>query len=137
MRHQLDTKYFQTLFDRFFSEQVLLELEPRFSAGVRDSVSLAWLGGSGDRPTYKGLDFKSFISEITDSHLKLWLAGKNLEMAQFKWIVEGGSLNSIKVQGKGEVVDQETLAQANILKKMKLLLLLAHSMYTLPYCFVS
>ena len=103
----------------FFSEQVLLELEPRFSAGVRDSVSLAWLGGSGDRPTYKGLDSKPFISEITDSHLKLWLAGKNLEMAQFKSIVEGGSLNSIKSQGESEVVDQETLAQANILKKMK------------------
>ena len=119
MRHQLERKIFQTLFDRIFSEQVLLELEPRFSAGVRDLVSLAWLGGPGDRPTYKGLDFKYFISEITDSHLKLWLAGKNLEMAQFKWIVEGGSLNSIKVQGEGEVVDQETLAQANILKKMK------------------
>ena len=104
-----------------FPEQVLCELEPRFGVGENGSASLVWLGGPGDRPRYKGLDTKPFITEIMDSHLKLWLAGKDMEMAQFKSILEGcaPSTKPHSVKGGSEMVDRETLAQASILKKMK------------------
>jgi len=101
------------------NEQVLCELEPRYGVGEKGSASLVWLGGPGDRPSYKGLDTKPFISEIMDSHMKLWLAGKNMEMARFKSIVDGDTLSTKSPSEKAEMVDQETLAQASILKKMK------------------
>ena len=98
---------------------MLCELEPRYGVGEKGSASLVWLGGPGDRPSYKGLDTKPFVSEIMDSHMKLWLAGKNIEMARFKSIVDGDTLSSKPPSEKDEMVDQETLAQASILKKMK------------------
>ena len=98
---------------------MLCELEPRYGVAEKGSASLVWLGGPGDRPSYKGLDTKPFISEIMDSHMKLWLAGKNMEMAQFKSIAEGGTLVNKPQSDEDGMVDPETLAQASILKKMK------------------
>ena len=101
-------------------EVVYLEVGPRYGGGEEGRAVLAWVGGEGDRPVYRGAATEPHLSDTTQAHLRLWLAGKNLDMSLFKAMVEG-TLPSKKPAEKvaGEVVDQETLAQANILKKMK------------------
>ena len=67
------------------AEHVLYTMYPRYSP--LDTACLVWLGGPDSRPRYSGQATTPHITESINSHLKLWLASKNLDLSIFKALV--------------------------------------------------
>ena len=127
------------------SEHVLYTMFPRYSSSPPDTACLVWLGGPDSRPRYSGQATSPLITESINSHLKLWLASKNLDLSIFKALVSwkpslkvfhdsyplqiDGLLPSKKATlarahpcpdgGAGPGLDADTLASAALLQKMK------------------
>ena len=87
-------------------EQVECQVAPRYGGGDEGTACLVWLG---ERPRYRGQDTSPQVTESTQAHLKLWLAGKNFDMSFFKALVEGllPSKKSTLEKSGGEVLDPD------------------------------
>jgi len=109
------------------NEHVMYSLPPRYSTFPPGTACLVWVGGPEARPRYFGQATVPHISEDMNSHLKLWLASKNLDLSIFKALIDGllpskkaTLANAPGSSSKGgEGLDAETLAQAALLQKMK------------------
>jgi len=112
------------------NEHVMYTVFPRYtpSTSPSDMACLVWLGGPDAKPRYHGQATVPYTTEAMNSHLKLWLASKNLDLSIFKALIDG-LLPSKKATlatalpgagGKsGSGIDAETLASAALLQKMK------------------
>ena len=72
-----------------YSEHVMYTVFPRYtpSTSPSDMACLVWLGGPDAKPRYHGQATVPYITEAMNSHLKLWLASKNLDLSIFKALV--------------------------------------------------
>jgi len=110
------------------NEHVLYTMFPRYSSSPPDTACLVWLGGPDSRPRYSGQSTSPLITESINSHFKLWLASKNLDLSIFKALIDG-LLPSKKATlarahpcpdgSAGPGLDADTLASAALLQKMK------------------
>ena len=67
-------------------ERVSVVLPPRY-AGGEGAASLVWVGGAVHAPCYRGAAASVAITETSNTHLKLWLQTKKIDMSIFKALV--------------------------------------------------
>ena len=67
-------------------EQTTFLMAPRYTER-RGQPSLVWLGGEESRPRYQAQNTRVITTDITMTHLKLWLQTKNMDLKMFEALV--------------------------------------------------
>ena len=61
-------------------------MAPRYTER-RGEPSLVWLGGEESRPGYEGQKSRVIMTDITMTHLNLWLQTRNMDLKMFEALV--------------------------------------------------
>ena len=67
-------------------QQTTFLMAPRYTER-RGEPSLVWVGGEESRPRYQGQNTGVTITDLTMTHLNLWLENKNMDLKMFEALV--------------------------------------------------
>ena len=67
-------------------EKTTFLMAPRYTER-RGEASLVWVGGEESRPRYQGQNTRVTITDLTMTHLNLWLETKNMDLKMFEALV--------------------------------------------------